>query len=203
MRIMKKFFSALTAITLTCGLIFALAPARAQAGGPNPVVVMQTTMGPIMVMLYPKEAPKTVANFLKYVDAGFYNKTIFHRVIRKTTGKDAMGIVQGGGFVYPVQRKRPLFPPIANESATSGLSNTKGTIAMARTNNPNSATCEFFFNVMSNPSFDNAPGYCAFGKVIRGQETLEKINRVQTSNRGGMQDMPVSPIYLVRAYRAR
>ncbi|WP_272699086.1 peptidylprolyl isomerase [Desulfovibrio sp. Fe33] len=190
--------------------------------GPNPVVIMETSMGRIMIMLYPKEAPKTVANFLKYVDAGFYDNTIFHRVIRqrKTGGDDdkSMNIVQGGGFTFPIRHKTPLLPPIPNE-AGSGLSNVKGTIAMARAAAPDSATSEFFFNVQDNPAFNFhqsasqtgantysqsvSAGYCAFGKVIRGMDVVEKINEVKTARSGRMEDVPVTPVFIKKAYVAR
>ena len=184
-------------------------------------------MGRIMVMLFPKDAPKTVENFLKYVDAGFYDRTVFHRVIKQkvTRGRGgqpkenkSMNIVQGGGYTMTMQKKKPLFPPVVNESAT-GLVNERGTIAMARTNEPNSATCEFFFNAEDNPTFDRKQifsqvgagnydsttnaGYCAFGKVIRGLDVIEKILAVRTAGRGKMEDVPVESVVLKKAYRAR
>ncbi|EGB15119.1 peptidyl-prolyl cis-trans isomerase cyclophilin type [Pseudodesulfovibrio mercurii] len=204
------------ALLLACFLFPALSAGPAQAG-PNPVVVMETSMGRIMVMLYPAEAPKTVANFLKYVNAGFYDNTIFHRVIRAKGGQ-GMAVVQGGGYTFPVNRKAPLFPPIPNESSTA-LENLKGTIAMARADAPDSATCEFFFNVRDNSSLDftqsasltgastysqkTSAGYCAFGKVIRGMDVVEQINEVKTARAGRMEDVPVNPVILKKAYLAR
>jgi len=198
-------------------LILSLSARPAQAG-PNPVVVLETSMGRIMVMLSPKDAPKTVANFLRYVNAGFYDNTIFHRIVKKGRGDQGMAIVQGGGYTFPINRKRPLFPPVPNEAAT-GLVNAKGTIAMARTDNPDSATCEFFFNVKDNPVFDfrqtssatgagsysqkTTAGYCAFGKVIRGMDVVEKISEVQTARAGRMEDVPVNPVFIKKAYVAR
>ncbi|NDV20273.1 peptidylprolyl isomerase [Pseudodesulfovibrio sp. JC047] len=188
--------------------------------GPNPVVIMETSEGRIILMLYPKDAPKTVANFLRYVDSGFYDKTIFHRVIRQRKSPDgqqdgSMNIVQGGGYTYPIKRKRPM-APIVNEAAT-GLLNAKGTIAMARTDNPDSATSEFFFNVEDNPVLDykqtskqigtgsftgsTTMGYCAFGKVIRGMDVVVKIHQAKTGRSGGMSDVPAKPIILKKAYR--
>ncbi|AMK09787.1 peptidylprolyl isomerase [Pseudodesulfovibrio indicus] len=216
---MKRLSLALSALVLALGLFLTLAP-TAQAG-PNPVVVMETSMGRIMIMLYPADAPKTVANFLKYVEAGFYDNTIFHRVIRqrKRGGEDdtAMNIVQGGGYTFPAKRKSPLYPPIPNEAST-GLMNTKGTISMARTDVPDSATSEFFFNVEDNPPFDYrqsaavvgagtfsssvSAGYCAFGKVIRGMDVIEKISEVRTARSGLMQDVPVDPVFIKKAYKA-
>jgi peptidyl-prolyl cis-trans isomerase A (cyclophilin A)/peptidyl-prolyl cis-trans isomerase B (cyclophilin B) len=218
---MKSTLRLLAPLLLACSLILAALAHPAQAG-PNPVVVMETSMGRIMVMLYPKDAPKTVANFLKYVDAGFYNETIFHRVIRqrKSGGEDdkAMNIVQGGGFTFPIRHKAPLLPPIPNEAST-GLTNVRGTIAMARATAPDSATSEFFFNVQDNPAFDFrqsasktgansysqsvSAGYCAFGKVIRGMDVVEKINAVKTARSGRMEDVPVSPVFIKKAYVAR
>jgi peptidyl-prolyl cis-trans isomerase A (cyclophilin A)/peptidyl-prolyl cis-trans isomerase B (cyclophilin B) len=215
---MKRFRFLFAPLLLACFLIPALSALPARAAGPAPVVVMETSMGRIMVMLSPKDAPKTVANFLKYVNAGFYDNTIFHRVINKGKGDQSMAVVQGGGYTFPVTRKRPLFPPIPNEAAT-GLMNVKGTIAMARGNAPDSATCEFFFNVRDNPNFDyhqtssltgadsysqkTTAGYCAFGKVIRGMDVLEKISEVRTARANRMEDVPVNPVILKKAYVAR
>jgi peptidyl-prolyl cis-trans isomerase A (cyclophilin A)/peptidyl-prolyl cis-trans isomerase B (cyclophilin B) len=214
MKCLRLWFAPLL---LACSLILALSARPAQAG-PNPVVVMETSMGRIMIMLSPKDAPKTVANFLRYVNAGFYDETVFHRVVRQDKGDKGMAIVQGGGYTFPINRKRPLFPPIPNEAA-SGLMNKKGTIAMARTDNPNSATCEFFFNVEDNPVFDyrqtasmtgadsysqkTTAGYCAFGKVIRGMDVVEKISEVKTARAGRMEDVPVNPVFIKKAYVAR
>jgi peptidyl-prolyl cis-trans isomerase A (cyclophilin A)/peptidyl-prolyl cis-trans isomerase B (cyclophilin B) len=202
---------------LACALILAFSARPAQAG-PDPVVVLETSMGRIMVMLSTKDAPKTVANFLKYVNAGFYDNTIFHRVVKANKGGQGMAVVQGGGYTFPINRKRPLFPPIPNESA-SGLMNVKGTIAMARTDSPDSATSEFFFNVKDNPVLDYSQsssqigagsysqktnaGYCAFGKVIRGMDVVEKINEVRTARAGRMEDVPVNPVFIKKAYVAR
>jgi peptidyl-prolyl cis-trans isomerase A (cyclophilin A)/peptidyl-prolyl cis-trans isomerase B (cyclophilin B) len=214
---MKCFRLWFAPLLLACSLILALSARPAQAG-PNPVVIMETSMGRIMIMLSPKDAPKTVANFLKYVNAGFYDNTIFHRVINKGKGDQGMAVVQGGGYTFPVNRKRPLFPPVPNEAA-SGLMNVKGTIAMARADNPDSATCEFFFNVKDNPTLDysqtssatgagsysqkTTAGYCAFGKVIRGMDVVEKISEVQTARAGRMEDVPVKPVFIKKAYVAR
>jgi peptidyl-prolyl cis-trans isomerase A (cyclophilin A)/peptidyl-prolyl cis-trans isomerase B (cyclophilin B) len=202
---------------LALTLILTLSARPAQAG-PNPVVVMETSMGRIIVMLSPKDAPKTVANFLKYVNAGFYDNTIFHRIVKQGKGGQGMAVVQGGGFTFPINQKRPLFPPIPNEAA-SGLMNAKGTIAMARADAPNSATCEFFFNVTDNPALDykqtssmtgagsysqqTTAGYCAFGKVIRGMDVVEKISEVKTARAGRMEDVPVNPVFIKKAYVAR
>jgi len=207
-----------------------LSPSTAEAAGPNPVVIMDTSMGRIIVMLYPKSAPKTVENFLKYVDTGFYDKTIFHRVVRMEMMdvKDARrqqsyNIVQGGGFDYPMKEKRPLWDPVINEDM-GALNNTTGTIAMARRGHPNSATNQFFFNLTNNTSLDPMVinkkkwagvkqdkddgkelrhGYCAFGKVIRGWDIVEKIHKVPTATYGKYTNVPKSPVFIKKVYRAK
>ncbi|WP_281760792.1 peptidylprolyl isomerase [Pseudodesulfovibrio nedwellii] len=213
----------LLSVVTSCMLLTAMAffPSNAQAG-PNPVVVMETSAGRIIVMLYPKDAPKTVANFLKYVDSGFYEKTVFHRVIsqrKPPAGADdsSMNIVQGGGYTYQLQKKTTL-PPIVNEAAT-GLLNKKGTIAMARSDKPLSTTCEFFFNVEDNPVLDykqtaeqigtgsysgsTTMGYCAFGKVIRGMDVVNKIHESQTARSGRMSDVPVKLTVIKKIYQPK
>lgn len=202
----------------------------AEASAPNPVVIMETSMGRVIVMLYPKKAPKTVENFLKYVDAGFYDKTIFHRIVRMEMQdvvdgrkQQSYNIVQGGGFNYPMKQKRPLWEPIVNEDRTS-LQNTKGTIAMARRGHPDSATSQFFFNLTNNTSLNPMVinkkkwaglkqdedegkelrhGYCAFGKVIRGWDVVEKIHQVPTATYGKYKNVPKSPIFIKKMYRAK
>jgi len=213
----KYLLVAMVICTLFAGALY---PIQAEAG-PNPVVVMETSMGRIIVMLYPKEAPVTVENFLEYVESGYYNNTIFHRVIKQkkkqTEDDTSMNIVQGGGYNYPMIRKRTN-PPIVNEAGRAML-NKRGTIAMARSNAPNSATSEFFFNVQDNPAFDQKssasqtgadlfnsstkPGYCAFGKVIRGMDVVEKIQSVKTARSNRMSDVPVKPVYIKRCYVAK
>ncbi len=164
--------------------------------GKNPVVVLDTSAGPITLELYPDKAPITVANFLKYVDDGFYDNLIFHRII------DGF-MIQGGGLNDKMEEKRRgIQPPIKNESS-NGLSNAKGTIAMARTNNPNSATCQFFINLVDNKNLDDSTGrgYTVFGKVIKGIDVVEAMGKVQTTSRGPHQDVPVKPIYIKSAKR--
>lgn len=225
---MKRIHTLLLAATLICGLFLTTPMTEATAAGPNPVVIMETSMGRIIVMLSPKDTPKTVENFLKYVNAGFYDKTVFHRVImeKQRPGRGdqgvkentSMNIVQGGGYTLQLQKKPALFPPLVNESAT-GLLNKRGTISMARTDAPDSATSEFFFNVQDNPvlnrkqtfsqtgvgHFDSKthPGYCAFGKVIRGMDVVESINAVRTNTRGRMKDIPVKDVILKKVYMAQ
>lgn len=225
---MKTVRTLFLAAAVICGLILTLPAHKADAAGPNPVVVMETSVGRVMVMLSPKGAPKTVENFLKYVEAGFYDNTVFHRVIKQRVPvtvaprdmekNTSMNIVQGGGFDLNLRKKAPLFPPVVNEAATS-MQNDKGTIAMARAGAPDSATSEFFFNMEDNPALNRSQsvsklgagrysssteaGYCAFGKVIRGMKVLEQIHEGRTVSRGRMEDVPVDPVILKKAYLAR
>jgi cyclophilin family peptidyl-prolyl cis-trans isomerase len=160
---------------LAAALAF-LAAAPAPAQEQNPVVVMETSMGTIKIELYQDKAPITVKNFLDYVDAKHYDGTIFHRVI-------ADFMIQGGGFTADVKEKGTK-APIKNESF-NGLSNERGTIAMARTNLPDSASAQFFINVKDNMGLDKAKakdkvGYAVFGKVTEGMDVVDKIRQVQT-----------------------
>jgi cyclophilin family peptidyl-prolyl cis-trans isomerase len=141
----------------------------------NPVVVMETSLGTIKIELFEDKSPITVKNFLSYVDDKFYDGTVFHRVI-----PDFM--VQGGGF-EPGMKQKKAKDPIKNESG-NGLSNTAGTLAMARTNDPNSATSQFFINVGDNSRLDKfGGGYCVFGKVIDGMDVVNKIKGVKTGTK--------------------
>lgn len=150
-------------------------------------VIIKTSQGDITVELDEKAAPKTVKNFLNYVDKGFYNGTIFHRVISGF-------MVQGGGFDEKFQEKK-TDAPVANE-ADNKLSNKVGTLAMARTNDPHSATAQFFINTKDNNFLDHSGkntrgwGYCVFGKVTKGMDVVKKIEGVKTGNRGYHQDVP-------------
>ncbi len=160
------------------------------------VVTLQTTCGELVVRLYDDAAPKTVANFLQYVRDGFYDGTIFHRVI------DGF-MVQGGGFTADL-RQKPTRGPVANE-ANNGRKNRRGTLAMARTSDPHSATAQFFINVTDNAFLDHrAPtpdgwGYCVFGEVIRGLETLDAIRLVPTGARPPHRDVPLQPVSITAA----
>lgn len=162
----------------------------------NPVVLLETTSGDILVELYPDKAPETVANFLKYVDDGFYNNTIFHRVIPGF-------MIQGGGLSARMQQK-DTSAPIKNE-ADNGLKNDRGTIAMARTMDPHSATAQFFINTVDNGFLNfsspdvNGYGYCVFGKVIEGMEAVDKIEKEKTTTRGIHSDVPVSAVLITNA----
>jgi len=160
------------------------------------VVVLETNYGDIHVRLFRKRAPITTANFLRYVRKGHYNGTIFHRVIGNF-------MIQGGGYTRSLQKK-PTAAPIKNE-ADNGLSNTRGTIAMARTAAPHSATAQFFINVKDNSRLDYRSktkygwGYCVFGKVIRGMDVVDKIRWVRTTRQGMHANMPVTPVVIKRA----
>ncbi len=164
----------------------------------NPVVVMKTSMGDIEIELYQDKAPETVKNFLSYVDKGFYNGTIFHRVINNF-------MIQGGGM-NPGLMEKQTSAPIKNE-ADNGLSNLRGTIAMARTQDVNSATSQFFINVIDNKYLDfknksaAGYGYCVFGKVIKGMDVVDSIKSVATGRRGYYDDVPVNDIVIISVKR--
>jgi len=159
------------------------------------VVILSTSQGEIAIELDPDKAPVTVRNFLSYVDSGFYDGTIFHRVI------DGF-MIQGGGFTQDMKQK-PTQAPIKNE-ADNGLRNEKGTIAMARTAVKDSATAQFFVNLKDNEFLNHGSrdfGYAVFGKVVRGMDVVEKIGHVRTGSAGGMQDVPLEPIVIQSAKR--
>ena len=159
-------------------------------------VKLTTSMGPITLELDEAKAPQTVANFLKYVDAGHYDGTIFHRVI------DGF-MIQGGGFTKDM-RQKPTNAPVKNESA-NGLKNANYTVAMARTGVRDSATSQFFINVKDNGFLnfagDSNPGYAVFGKVVEGKDTVDKIKAVQTGNQRGMGDVPTTAVVIEKAER--
>ena len=161
--------------------------------GKNPVVVIATSMGDIEAELYPDKAPETVKNFLAYAESGHYNDTVFHRVIKGF-------MIQGGGMTADMSQK-PTKPPIKNE-AGNGLKNAKYTIAMARTNVVDSATSQFFINSVDNAFLDHkndSPtgfGYAVFGKVVKGTDVVDKMEKVATTTRAGMQDVPVEPVVI-------
>ncbi len=162
----------------------------------NPVVELKTTEGKIRIELWEGKAPVTVKNFLDYVQEGFYNGTIFHRVIDNF-------MIQGGGFTADMVQKKP-HQPIKNEAA-NGLKNENGTIAMARTNVVDSATCQFFINVKDNDFLnhrDDSPsgfGYAVFGKVVEGMDVIDKIKKVPTTTVGPNQNVPVKPVVIESA----
>lgn len=184
----------LLGIATLFGLSALMMSDKATAADAKPVVVLETSLGPITIELDPAKAPITVENFLKYVDDGFYTNLIFHRVI-----SDFM--IQGGGMDDQLNEKQTR-APIKNESG-NGLSNTRGTIAMARTNDPNSATAQFYINLFDkNRMLDTAGGgYTVFGKVIAGMEVVDAIAKVPTGVKNGMEDVPVKPVYIKSAKR--
>ncbi|MED5619019.1 peptidylprolyl isomerase [Ideonella sp. BN130291] len=177
-----------TAVLSGFGLLAAL-PAWAQK------VRLATSLGDIVVQLDAEKAPKSVANFVQYVKAGHYNGTIFHRVIENF-------MIQGGGMTADMKEK-PTKAPIPLESR-NGLNNERGTLAMARTMDPNSATSQFFINVKDNPFLDAANardgnGYAVFGKVIEGMDVVDKIKAVPTGDKGGHQNVPLQPVTIKKA----
>ena len=167
-----------------------------QAQAKGDLVRLETTLGDIIIELNSAKAPLSTANFKNYVKAGFYDGTIFHRVIR-----DFM--IQGGGFT-PDMKQKPTRAAVRNE-ADNRLGNKKYSIAMARTDDPHSATAQFFINVKDNPALDhkspsgNNWGYTVFGKVVQGMEVVDRIVRVKTGNRAGHQDVPQEPVVITKA----
>jgi len=186
----------------TLAALFVAVPAFAA----NPVVEMKTTAGTITIELYADKAPKTVENFLAYVDAGFYDDTLFHRVIKGS-------IIQGGGFTKGMKQKETR-PPIPNE-ADNGLKNERGTIAMARTYQPHSATSQFYINLVDHSGsvadrrgLDFSAktlsgwGYCVFGRVIDGMEVADTIAKLPTGVRHGMGDVPLEDAMILSVKRS-
>ena len=188
---MKRLFGIFNLFVLAAGLIFSL-----QALAANPQVEMKTSQGTLVIELFADKAPSTVANFLQYVKDGFYNGTVFHRVI------DGF-MIQGGGFT-PDMKQKTTRPPIENE-ASLFLKNTTGTLSMARTSDPHSASAQFFINLVDNDDLDfKAPsgsgwGYCVFGQVVEGMDVVEKIRGVKTGTKAFHQDVPVEAVIIERA----
>jgi len=177
-----------------------LAAGAAEKPAANPKVELDTSKGKIVLELYLQKAPQTVVNFLGYVDAKFYDGTIFHRVIPSF-------MIQGGGFTADMKRK-PGKGPIQNE-ADKGLKNDRGTIAMARTGDPHSATAQFFINLINNDFLNHKNktqqgwGYAAFGRVIEGMDVIDAISAVKTTKRGMYRDVPVEAVVIKFARRAK
>jgi len=168
--------------------------AQPQAEVATPYVTLKTTMGDIVLALNPTKAPISVANFLQYVEQGFYDGTVFHRVI-----PDFM--IQAGGYFTPSLIKKPVADPIKNE-ADNGLFNNRGTVAMARTAQVDSATSQFFINVKNNYFLNNGYrdfGYAVFGEVIQGMDVVDALSAVETSRQNGMQNVPLEPVIIERA----
>jgi peptidyl-prolyl cis-trans isomerase B (cyclophilin B) len=191
-----KFFKTLFALLLVglCVLPTHAASTTAQKGKSN-MVKIHTNMGSFTIKLDAEKAPNTVKNFLEYVNSGFYDNTVFHRVI------DGF-MIQGGGF-EPGMKQKPTNDPIKNE-ANNGLGNEVYTVAMARTNDPHSATAQFFINVKNNSflnfSAENSQGwgYCVFGKVVEGTEVVDAIKKVKTGNKGFHQDVPTEDVIITK-----
>jgi peptidyl-prolyl cis-trans isomerase B (cyclophilin B) len=160
------------------------------------MVKLHTNFGTITLELDAKKAPDTVANFLEYVKSGFFDNTVFHRVI------DGF-MIQGGGF-EPGMKQKPVRPPIKNE-ANNGLKNKAYTVAMARTSDPNSATAQFFINVSDNAFLDHTAttpqgwGYAVFGRIVEGNDVVDRIRKVRTGTRGMHQDVPLDDVIIERA----
>ncbi len=170
------------------------APAALAQGAAAPKVRLNTSQGDIVLELYPDKAPKTVENFLRYVNDKHYDGTVFHRVMSNF-------MIQGGGFTADLQQK-PTQTPIPLE-AGNGLKNNRGMVAMARTPHPNSATSQFFINVVDNPNL-NAPlpdghGYAVFGKVVSGLDVVDKIRAVPVGDQGMHQNVPRTPVTILKA----
>lgn len=197
---MKKILIAIFLILLSsyCYAMGGSPPKEGEVMAKGNVVVMETSKGRMKIELYADKAPLTVRNFLSYVDSGFYNGTIFHRVIPGF-------MIQGGGFEKGMVEKLAL-APIKNE-ACAILTNDKGTIAMARTGIVDSATAQFFINVADNKFLDHRDetqqgyGYCVFGKVIDGIEVAEAISTVRTQSTGYFNDVPVDDVVIVSVHR--
>ncbi len=192
--IFNRFRRLALVLSALSAIILVATTAQAQNAVAAPKVKIVTSLGDIVLELNPEKAPKTVENFLKYVKDKHYDGTIFHRVM------DGF-MIQGGGFT-PDMSQKSVRSPIPLESS-NGLKNDRGTIAMARTNVPNSATAQFFINVVDNNNL-NAPlpdgyGYAVFGKVVQGMETVDKIRQTAVTNRGQHGNVPQTPILITSA----
>lgn len=192
---MKQLFTALFTLLLCCTMQSSHSSTQNinSTKGNKTMVKLHTNKGIITLQLDAEKAPVTVKNFLEYVNSGFYNGTIFHRVIGNF-------MIQGGGF-EPGMIQKKTNAPIKNEAA-NGLKNDKYTVAMARTGDPHSATAQFFINVKDN-DFLNYPGqdgwgYCVFGKVVEGKEVVDAIRNVKTGNRSGSQDVPLEDVIITK-----
>ncbi|MDF1614877.1 peptidylprolyl isomerase [Desulfurivibrio dismutans] len=183
--------------TIFCLLLTAQGKAMAESADPRPRVTMETTAGNLTIELFTPEAPITTANFLQYVQDGFYDGLIFHRVIPGF-------VIQGGGFA-PDMEQRPTREAIKNE-ADNGLKNLRGTLSMARTGVVDSATSQFFINLSDNANLDhrgtspNAYGYAVFGKIIEGMDVVDQIAAQPTTSKGFFQDVPVKEVKIIKAY---
>ncbi len=191
---MKHIITVFLSLILSSALIAAEGEKENSKKETMDQVVLVTNKGEITIQLAPKEAPITVKNFLEYVDSGFYDGLIFHRVIPGF-------MIQGGGFMPEMVKKNPE-APITNESS-NGLGNDRGTLSMARTNDPDSATSQFFINVVDSTFLNakgNQPGYAVFGKVVEGMEVVDAIAKVKTTRSGFYRDVPADDVIIERAF---
>lgn len=162
--------------------------------GRTEVIEIVTERGNIIIELYPEKAPVTVGNFIRYVEEKFYDGLIFHRAVKNF-------VVQGGGFLPGLVHKEPTYDPIINEAANSKLSNVRGTVAMARTSDPNSATTQFFINTCDNERLDwdkcaDGHGYCVFGKVVEGMDIVCEIENLPVKRVGQFENVPVEDVII-------
>ena len=196
------FAAALALASVSSALAQSESPEAASTNQPeeNPVVTIETSKGRIQLELYPDQAPLTVKNFLQYVEAKQYDGTIFHRVISGF-------MIQGGGFTKDFAQK-PTRAPVKNEAA-NGLKNERGTLAMARTSDIDSATAQFFINVADNDFLNHKSpspqgfGYCVFGKVTEGMDVVDKIKGVATTSRGPYENVPVEAVEILEISRVK
>ena len=199
MNIARKTVSVLTVLAMVSSLVLGCATV-VNAAAKNPVVVIETSMGDITAELFQDKAPKSVENFLGYVKSGYYSGTIFHRVIKGF-------MIQCGGITPAMTRKPTTQPAIVNEAA-NGLLNERGTLAMARTTEVNSATSQFFINTVNNAflnhrgSTTDAFGYAVFGKVISGMDIVDKIEKSPTGSKSGYENVPLETI-VIKAVRIK
>ncbi|KII35830.1 peptidylprolyl isomerase [Pseudomonas zeae] len=177
-------------LALAAGTVLFAANLMAATPAKAPHVLLDTTNGQIEIELDPVKAPISTKNFLDYVNSGFYNNTIFHRVIPGF-------MVQGGGFTQQMQQKETK-APIKNEHK-NGLANVRGTLSMARTSVPDSATSQFFINVKDNDFLDQGDGYAVFGKVVKGMDVVDIIVNSPTTTKQGMQNVPSDPVFIKSA----
>jgi peptidyl-prolyl cis-trans isomerase B (cyclophilin B) len=196
MNLLKPFTALILGLMLCFNTQAATSSQPTVTKGKHSMVKFHTNLGEFTIELDAEKAPETVKNFLAYAASGFYDGTVFHRVINNF-------MIQGGGF-EPGMKQKPTKSPIPNEAA-NGLKNENYTVAMARTGDPHSATAQFFVNVKDNGFLDySAPnaqgyGYCVFGKVIEGKEVIDAIRKVKTGNRSGFQDVPLEEVIITKA----
>ena len=190
-----KIYSALAIVAIACA-----ASGCDEKTIENPQVILETSRGKIILEFYPDRAPETVKNFITYIDSEFYTDTVFHRVIPNF-------MIQGGGFTADMKQK-PTQKPVKNE-ADNGLKNERGTIAMARTADPDSATAQFFINTVNNEFLNHRSkdsrgwGYAVFGRVIEGMDVVDAIAGVKTGTRGAYRDVPIESVVISKAQRIK